>query len=88
MSRILSTGKGLVALGGDEHGALMWSSTDGTAWHPLDLPAEVAAGGTSATLTGAAVAGGRAYLTGQVPAPSGDRSVGAMWTGTASLLAP
>ena len=88
VSRIVSTGKGLVALGGDEHGALLWSSTDGTSWHALDLPAEVAASGTSATLTGAAVAGGRAYLTGQVLSPGGDRSMGALWTGAASLLAP
>jgi hypothetical protein len=88
VSRILAVGDGLLALGGDEHGPLMWASTDGTSWHALDLPAEVAASGASATLTGAAVAGGRAYLTGQVTAPSGDRAVGALWTGAASLLAP
>jgi hypothetical protein len=88
VSRILSTGSGLLALGGDEHGALLWASAHGTSWRRLDLPGEAASSGSTATLTGAAVAGGRAYLVGQMVSPAGDGAVGALWTGDASLLVP
>jgi hypothetical protein len=88
VSRFVAAGTGLVALGGDERGPAMWASADGTTWHPLALPAEAVASGASATLTGAAVADGRAYLAGQILAASSDRAVGALWTGGASLLAP
>jgi hypothetical protein len=66
----------------------MWASADGASWHPLALPAEATASGSSATLTGVAVADGHAYLVGQVKAPTGAGAIGALWTGPASLLAP
>ena len=78
----------LVALGGDEKGALAWISPDGVTWRPLDLPPEAVASGPNASLTGAAVADGRAYLTGQILAPAGDRTIGALWTGPGPLLHP
>jgi hypothetical protein len=85
--RILAVGDGLLAIGGDEAGPKGWVSSDGLSWSALALPAEALASGPDATLTGAAVADGRAYLTGQILAPAGDRTVGALWTGPASLLA-
>jgi hypothetical protein len=55
----------------------------------LELPAEATASGPDAALNGAAIVDGRAYLVGQV-AGSGAAggSVGALWTGPASLLTP
>jgi hypothetical protein len=88
LSRVVAVGGGLIALGGDETGPAAWLSSDGLAWHRMVLPPEAVASGPGATLTGAAVADGRAYLVGQVVAASGDRAIGALWTGPASLLEP
>jgi hypothetical protein len=88
VSRFVAVGGSLIALGGDRDGPAMWASADGASWRPLALPAEAKASGSSATLTGVAVADGHAYLVGQVKAPTGARAIGAMWTGPASLLAP
>ncbi len=79
---------GLVAHGGDAAGPKAWVSADGVTWRPLALPPEAIASGAGANLTGVAVADGRAYLVGQIVAPAGDRGIGALWTGPASLLAP
>lgn len=76
----------LVALGSSDNkpqGA--WSSADGTSWSALELPGDVARG---ATVTGIAVANGIAVLVGQIEAPDGSVMVGAIWRGSASLLAP
>ena len=86
LSRIVAVGGGLVALGGDDGGPVAWVSSDGVSWRPLTLPREAIASGPNATLTGAAVADGRAYLVGQIVAAAGDRAIGALWTGPASLL--
>ena len=88
VSRFVAVGGSLVALGGDRDGPAISVSTDGATWHPLALPAEATANGSSATLTGVAVADGHAYLVGQVKAPTGAGAIGALWTGPASLLAP
>lgn len=86
LSRIIAVGGGLVALGGDEGGPMAWVSPDGISWRSLALPQEAIASGSDATLTGAAVADGRAYLVGQIIAAAGGRTIGALWTGPASLL--
>lgn len=88
LSRVVAVDGGLVAIGGSEGGPAAWLSSDGVAWRPLTLPPEAIAGGPGATLTGVAVADGRAYLVGQVVAPAGDRAIGALWTGPATLLKP
>jgi hypothetical protein len=88
VSRFVAVGGSLVALGGDRQGPAMWASADGTTWRALALPPEAQKSGSSATLTGVAVAHGRAYLTGQIEPPSGDGATAALWTGGASLLAP
>lgn len=88
VSRFVAVGGSLVALGGDRQGPAMWVSADGTAWRALALPPEAKASGSSATLTGVAVADGHAYLVGQIKAPTGVGAVGALWTGSASLIAP
>jgi hypothetical protein len=89
LARIVALGDGLVALGGDQSGAKAWTSGDGITWRPLDLPAEVTAGGPNAALNGAAIVDGRAYLVGQVANSDGtDGAVGALWSGPATLLAP
>ena len=88
VSRFVGVGGSIVALGGDRDGPAMWVSADGASWRPLALPAEARASGSSATLTGVAVADGHAYLVGQVNAPSGAGAIGALWTAPASLLAP
>jgi hypothetical protein len=88
VSRFIAVGGSLVALGGDRDGPRMWASADGASWRPLALPAEARTSGSAAALTGVAVAGGHAYLVGQVKAPTGTGTIGALWTGPASLLAP
>jgi hypothetical protein len=89
LSRIVSVGDGLVALGGDQSGAKAWTSADGVTWRPLELPAEATDSGPDAALNGAAIVDGRAYLVGQVAGSSAARgAVGALWTGPASLLTP
>jgi hypothetical protein len=87
VTRILATAGGLLALGADGRRPAVWASADGGSWRALDLPPEVVASGATATLTGAAVADGRAYLVGQLAAPGGAETA-ALWTGPASLLAP
>ena len=86
--RIVAVDGGVAALGGDAAGPKAWISADGVTWRPLALPQEAVASGAGANLTGVAVADGRAYLVGQIMAPAGDRGIGALWTGPASLLAP
>ena len=89
LARIVAVGDGLVALGGDQSGARAWISADGVTWRPLELPAEVTAGGPDAALNGAAIVDGRAYLVGQVANSGGaGGAVGALWSGPASLLTP
>ena len=88
VSRIVAAGDGLVALGGDANGPAAWTSRDGVTWSALELPPEATASGANAILTGATIADGRAYLSGQAQASSGDRGVGALWTGPATLLEP
>jgi hypothetical protein len=89
LSRIVSVGDGLVALGGDQSGAKAWSSADGVAWQPLKLPAEATDSGPDAALNGAAVVDGRAYLVGQVAgSDAAGGAVGALWSGPSSLLTP
>lgn len=88
LTRIVAVDGGLVALGGAAAGPKAWLSADGVTWRPLALPQEAVASGAGANLTGVAVADGRAYLVGQIVAPAGDRGIGALWTGPASLLAP
>jgi hypothetical protein len=88
LSRVIAVDGGLVAIGGDERGPAAWASSDGVQWRPLALPPEAIASGAGATLTGVAVADGRAYLVGQIVAATGDRGIGALWTGPAALLAP
>jgi hypothetical protein len=91
LSRIVAVGDGLVALGGGEAGPLAWTSADGVAWQPLDLPAEATESGTDAALNGAVIVDGRAYLVGQIRRKDGGSSgglVGALWSGPAELLQP
>jgi hypothetical protein len=87
LARVEATDGGLVALGADPRGPAAWASSDGAMWRPIELPAEATAGGPSANLISVAVVSGRAYLTGQLEDAAG-RTVGALWTGPASLLAP
>ena len=88
LSRVIAVDGGLVAIGGDERGAAAWVSSDGITWRPLPLPPEAVASGAGTTLTGVAVADGRAYLVGQMVAAGSDRAIGALWTGPATLLRP
>ena len=88
LARIVAVEGGLVALGGDDAGPSAWASADGVTWRAVARPGEVVAAGSGATLTGAAVEAGRAFLVGQVPTASGDRAIGALWDGPATLLAP
>jgi len=83
LSRVVVVEGGLVALGGGESGPRLLASADGTSWRDLEPPAGSDA---TTTLTGALVTGGRAFLTGQTTING--RSVGAIWTGPATLLAP
>jgi hypothetical protein len=90
LTRIVSVGDGLVALGGDQSGPKAWTSADGVTWTPLDLPAE-AADSPNAALNGAAILDGRAYLVGQIARTDGGTTGGnaaALWSGPASLLTP
>jgi hypothetical protein len=76
----------LIAAGATDDGQpLAWTSADGSSWRLVELPREVAGG---ATVGGMAVANGTAVLVGQVTSSDGSTSVGAIWTGPASLLAP
>jgi hypothetical protein len=91
LARIVAVGDGLVALGADQTGPKAWISADGVTWRPLELPAEVAGSGTNAAANGAAIVDGRAYLVGQIARTDGGAnggSVGALWSGPASLLTP
>ncbi len=88
LSRVVAVDGRLVGLGADEGGPLAWISADGVTWRPLALPPEATASGANAALTGAAIADGRAYLTGQIATPADARALGALWTGPASLLQP
>ena len=88
LSRVIAVDGGLVAIGGDDKGPAAWVSSDGVEWRALALPPEAVASGAGATLTGVAEADGRAYLVGQIVAAGGDRAIGALWTGPATLLRP
>ena len=83
LSRVVVVEGGLVALGGGESGPRLLASADGTSWRDLEPPAGSDA---TTTLTGALVTDGRAFLTGQTTMKG--RSVGVIWTGPATLLAP
>ncbi len=61
-----------------------WSSTDGVAWTPIQLPAD---SGPGTSLNGIAVLDGVAVLVGQTVTPDGSASVGAIWAGSETLLA-
>jgi hypothetical protein len=88
VSRIVSAGDGLVALGGDEHGPKAWVSSNGVSWRALALPGEAIASGSDAVVTGVAASDGRAYLSGQILDPTGANGIGALWSGPATLLEP
>jgi hypothetical protein len=60
-----------------------WSSSDGVQWTPIQLPAD---SGPGTTFTGIAVLDGTAVLVGQALRGDGSSSIGAIWTGSASLL--
>lgn len=79
LARVVAVDGGLVALGGDDVGPRAWASVDGATWTPVSLPPEA---GRGATLTGATIFGGRAWLAGQVQA--GSAAVGAAWVGPTS----
>jgi hypothetical protein len=81
LARVVPVDGGLVALGGDDAGPRAWASTVGATWTIVPLPTGVGAG---ATLTGAAIFAGRAWLIGQVQ--TGSTAVGAAWSGPLSLL--
>jgi hypothetical protein len=81
LARVVAVEGGLVALGGDAAGPRAWTSLDGATWTPVTLPSDAASG---STLTGAAIFGGRAWLTGQVT--TGTSGVGRAWMGPASLF--
>lgn len=71
LARVVAVDGGLVALGGDDTGARAWASIDGETWRTVAVPAD------AATLTGAAVFDGRAWLSGQ--AQAGDVAAAAAW---------
>jgi hypothetical protein len=81
LARIVPVDGGLIALGGDEAGPRAWASTDGATWTIVPLPTGVGAG---ATLTGASIFAGRAWLIGQVQ--TGSAAVGAAWSGPLTLF--
>ncbi|HLO34504.1 MAG TPA: hypothetical protein VK194_00415, partial [Candidatus Deferrimicrobium sp.] len=83
--RVVATGDGLVALGDRTGGAGAWVSVDGVAWRAIELPDRLHA--TGANVAGAAIDGERAAIVGNVPLPDGT-SMGSIWTGPSSLLAP
>jgi hypothetical protein len=81
LARVVAVDGGLVALGGDAAGPRAWTSLDGATWMPVGLPPDAVSG---STLTGAAIFGGRAWLTGQVT--TGTTGAGAAWMGPVSLF--
>ena len=83
LSRVVDVDGGLVALGGAESGPRAWASSDGTTWRTVELPTGVDA---STSVSGALVADGRAFLSGQMTING--QAAGVIWSGPASLLAP
>ena len=75
---------GLLAVSG-ENGIEALVSRDGMSWHPIELPHDL--GGEDASVAGLAVGGARAVLIGSLTDAVGS-SVGAIWTGPDSLVAP
>jgi hypothetical protein len=85
IASIRTVGGRYVALGSDENSVpLAWSSPDGLSWSPLALPRPDA----DTAWQGVAVLGDVAVVVGQADAPLGaGGTVGAIWVGSAALLA-
>lgn len=83
VGRIVPIDGGLVALGADETGPLMWVSADGTNWRALAVPLET---GATGSLLGVTVSRGHVFVVGQ--ASSETEAVGAAWMAPVSLIAP
>jgi hypothetical protein len=84
ITQILAIGSRFVALGARANGhAEAWSSPDGVTWGRVQVPAE---DGPGLGLAGVALIGGTAVLVGTVETRPG--TVGAIWFGSADLLAP
>ena len=80
----VDVGDRLVRLSEDADGLPVgWSSVDGVAWAPIQLPAD---SGPGTNLRGVAVLNGTAVLVGQTVSADGSSSIGAIWTGAESLL--
>ena len=77
-------GRRFVRLGHDpDQLPVGWSSVDGIAWTPIQLPDD---SGPGTTLTGVAVLNGTAVLIGETTSADGASMVGAIWAGSESLL--
>jgi len=82
--RLVTVDDRIVAIGSRDDGTLdLRASRDGSSWVPVDLPGGLEPG---SSLIDVAVRAGTAVLVGQVPAPDGTVTVGAIWTGPAALL--
>lgn len=65
---------------------LAWSTSDGTTWTPLPLPAEAA--GATGTFTAIAASGVTVGLAGQFEDATNTRQIGVIWTAPSSILEP
>jgi len=76
----------LVAFSGHDAGLPgIWSSADGTSWHPVPIPREITIG---AWLSDIAVGHGLAVLAGHLETADGNGLVSAIWWAPASILRP
>jgi len=84
LARLVTVDDRVVAIGSRDDGTVeVRASRDGSRWVPVDLPRALEPG---SSLVDVAVRAGTAVLVGQVPAPDGSVTVGAIWTGPAALL--
>jgi hypothetical protein len=83
VGRIVAIEGGLIAVGVDESGPLLWVSADGTSWRALAAPLDA---GVTGSIHGVAVSRSRVFVVGQ--ASSETEAVGAAWLAPVSLIAP